>query len=145
METGQAPDPIDAETLRAYIADALPSEDLARVEKALRESSELRDRLESVRQNREDAGLHTLGAIWRRSRLTCPSRQQLGGLLLDVLEADLADYLAFHIEVVECPFCQANLADLKGKTEAATPAALSRHARFLNSSRHLLPPKEERD
>jgi len=133
------PTEIDAETLRAYIADALPAEDLARVEKALRESSELRERLELVRQNREDAGLHTLGAIWRRSRLTCPSRQQLGSLLLDALDPDLAAYLTFHIEVVECPFCQANLADLKGKSESATPTSQSRHARFLNSSRHLLP------
>ncbi len=133
-----APTAIDSDTLRAYLADALPAEELARVEKALRDSSELRDRLEAVRQNREDAGLHTLGAIWRRSRLTCPSRQQLGTLLLDALDPDLAEYLLFHIEVVECPYCQANLADLKGKAEAATPAAKSRHARILNSSRHLL-------
>ena len=34
--------PIDDETLRAYLADALPAEDLARVEKALRDSAELR-------------------------------------------------------------------------------------------------------
>ena len=140
MDQGHdTPAPIDDETLRAYLADDLPAEDLARVEKALRDSSELRGQLESVRQNRDDASLYTLGAIWRRTRLTCPSRQQLGSLLLDILEPDLADYLIFHIEVVECPFCQANLADLKGKTEAATPAIQSRHARFLNSSRHLLP------
>ena len=106
--------PIDQDTLRDYLADALPAEDLARVEKALRESSELRDRLESVRQGREEGGLHSLGAIWRRSRLTCPSRQQLGSLLLDALDPDLAAYLRFHIEVVECPYCQANLADLQG-------------------------------
>jgi hypothetical protein len=130
---------IDSDTLRSYLADALPAEDLARVEKALRESSELRERLESVRQNREDAGLHTLGAIWRRTRLTCPSRQQLGSLLLDALDPDLADYLKFHIEVVECPFCQANLADLKVKAESSSPAARTRHARILNSSKHLLP------
>jgi hypothetical protein len=131
--------PIDDEALRAYLADALPGELMARVEKALRESSELRERLESVRQGREDGGLHTLGAIWRRSRLTCPSRQQLGSLLLDALDPDLAEYLTFHIEVVECPFCQANMADLKGKAEASGNAARTRHARILNSSRHLLP------
>jgi len=130
---------IDAETLRAYLADALPAGDLARVEKALRDSSELRERLESVRSGREDAGLHTLGAIWRRNRLTCPSRQQLGSLLLDALDPDLAEYLKFHIEVVACPFCEANLADLKVKAESTTPAARSRHARILSSSRHLLP------
>ena len=132
--------PIDAETLKAYLADALPAEDLARVEKALRESSELRERLESARQGREEGGLHSLGAIWRRSRLTCPSRQQLGSLLLDALDPDLANYLKFHIEVVACPFCTANLADLEGKTDS--PASRTRHAKIVDSSRHLLPGEE---
>ena len=130
---------IDTETLRAYLLDELPAGTLARVEKALRDSAELRAQLEDVRQNRSEVGLHSLGAIWRRSRLTCPSRQQLGSLLLDALDPDLAEYLTFHIEVVECPFCQANLADLKGKAESSTPAARTRQARILNSSRHLLP------
>ena len=130
---------VDTETLRAYLLDELPPGTLARVEKALRDSAELRAQLEDVRQNRPEVGLHSLGAIWRRARLTCPSRQQLGSLLLDALDPDLADYLRFHIEVVECPFCQANLADLQGKAESTTPAARNRHARILHSSRHLLP------
>ena len=129
---------IDAETLRAYLADELPPGTLARVEKALRDSAELRALLEDVRQDRVDAGLHSLGAIWRRSRLTCPSRQQLGSLLLDALDPDLADYLRFHIDVVECPYCQANLADLEGKAGPAGVAAPTRHHRILQSSRHLL-------
>ena len=128
---------IDVETLRAYLLDELPAGTLARVEKALRDSAELRAKLEDVRQNRAEAGLHSLGAIWRRSRLTCPSRQQLGSLLLDALDPDLAAYLTFHIEVIECPYCQANLADLKGKAEPNTHAR-NRHNRILQSSRHLL-------
>ncbi len=129
---------INEETLRAYLADALPPEDLARVEKALRDSSELRAQLEDVRQNRGDAGLHTLGAIWRRGRLTCPTRVQLGSYLLDALDPDLAAYLTFHLEVIECPFCQANLADLKAKTSQPSSATKSRHNRILRSSQHLL-------
>src|ERR1700731_3407685 len=92
---------IDDDMLRSYLADSLPPGELARVEKALRDSAELRARLEDVRQNRGDPNLHTLGAIWRRGRLTCPSRQQLGSFLLDVLDPELADYLKFHVEVVE--------------------------------------------
>ena len=107
--------------LRNYLADALPPEDLARVEKALRDSAELRARLEDVRNNREDFQLHTLGAIWHRSRLTCPSRQQLGSYLLDALDPELAAYIKFHIEVVECPYCQANLADLE-RRQAGPPS-----------------------
>jgi hypothetical protein len=92
---------IDDEVLREYLADSLSSEESARVEKALRDSSELRARLEDVRQNRGDAGLHSLGAIWRRGRLTCPTRQQLGSYLLDALDPELAGYLKFHLEIVE--------------------------------------------
>lgn len=129
---------VDDETLRSYLADALPAEDLARVEKALRDSSELRARLEDVRQNRGDANLHTLGAIWRRGRLTCPTRQQLGSYLLEALDLGMADYLKFHVEVVECPFCQANLADLQAKASQPPASVKSRHARILKSSQHLL-------
>ena len=129
---------IDVETLRAYLLDDLPAGTLARVEKALRDSAELRAKLEDVRQNRAEAGLHSLGAIWRRARLTCPSRQQLGSLLLDALDPELASYLHFHIEVVECPFCQANLADLKGKAEPASTISRTRQHRILQSSKHLL-------
>src|SRR5271166_1457913 len=114
------PAPIDDAILRNYLIDALTPEESARVEKALRDSAELRARLEEVRQNRTDGQLHTLGAIWHRARLTCPSREQLGSYLLDALDPELAAYLKFHIEVVECPFCQANLDDLKAQSQTAT-------------------------
>jgi hypothetical protein len=129
---------IDENTLRAYLADTLSPEDQARVEKALRESAELRAQLEDVRQDRGVAGLHTLGAIWRRARLTCPTRQQLGSALLDALDPALAAYIHFHLEVIECPFCQANLADLKAKTAQPTTATQQRRNRILKSSQHLL-------
>jgi hypothetical protein len=137
---GHAPAPIDDTVLRNYLADALSSEDSARVEKALRESAELRARLEDVRQNRADGQLHTLGAIWNRARLTCPSRQQLGSYLLDALDPELASYLTFHLDVVECPFCLANLADLKAQSQAASAGHVTktRQRRFLQSSQHLL-------
>jgi hypothetical protein len=133
---GQA---IDGETLRGYLAETLPAEEMARVEKALRDSAELRAQLEDVRQNRGDAGLHTLGAIWRRGRLSCPSRQTWGSYLLEALDPDLAAYLTFHLEVIACPFCLANLADLEGRTTTrGTPTSMTRQRRIFQSSRHLL-------
>ena len=139
-EPAAVPAPIDDVMLRDYLADALAPEESARVEKALRDSAELRARLEDVRQNRADGQLHTLGAIWHRARLTCPSRQQLGSFLLDALDPELASYLTFHLEVVECPFCQANLDDLKVQSQTATAAHASknRQHRILQSSQHLL-------
>jgi hypothetical protein len=130
--------PIDDVMLREYLLDSLASEVSARVEKALRDSAELRARLEDVRQNRADGQLHTLGAIWHRTRLTCPSRQQLGSYLLEALDPALASYLTFHIEIVACPFCKANLEDLKTQTQSAASASKTRQHRILQSSQHLL-------
>jgi len=129
---------IDIETLRAYLAESLSPEESARVEKALRASSELRAQLEDARSNREDVGLHTLGAIWRRGRLSCPTRQQLGSYLLDALDPQWSAYITFHLDVIDCPFCQANAVDLKGKASLATVATQSRHQRIFQSSAHLL-------
>ena len=52
-EPAGAPAPIDDSRLRDYLADALTPEDSARVEKALRDSAELRARLEDVRHDAE--------------------------------------------------------------------------------------------
>jgi hypothetical protein len=132
--------PIDDAMLRNYLTDALPPEELARVEKALRDSAQLRSRLEDVRNNREDFQIHTLGAIWHRSRLTCPSRQQLGSYLLDALDPELASYIKFHIDVVECPYCRANLVDLERRQSAGHPtaSAKARERRFVEATRELL-------
>jgi hypothetical protein len=138
---GPSPEsPFDDATLRDYLSDALPPGEMARVEKSLRDSAQLRARLEEVRNNREDFQLHSLGAIWHRSRLTCPNRQQLGSLLLDALAPELAAYFRFHIDVVECPYCQANLADLEAQSQGPSgpQASRSRQHKILKVSKHLL-------
>ena len=42
---------------------------------------------------RRDAGVHSLGEIWRRHRLSCATREQLGSYVLGVLLKEAADYL----------------------------------------------------
>lgn len=130
---------IDDEILRAYLAETLPPSEMARVEKALRDSAQLRDLLEQVRQNRHEANWHGLGAIWKRERLSCATRQQLGSYLLDALDPAHAEYLTFHLDVVCCPFCRANLEDLRGQVEQSTSTTKARQKRIYHSSRELLP------
>lgn len=131
------PSPIDDDALKRYLGESLPATEMARVEKALRESAELRQRLEDVRTGRQDPMLHTLGAIWKRGRLSCPTRQQLGSFLLDALDDDLADYISFHIREAGCPYCLANLTDLKARADQ--PQSIqTRRQRYFHSSRHLL-------
>jgi hypothetical protein len=106
--------PITREVLRAYVSDALPDAELAAVERSLRESSELRELLKEVIEQ-EDRGEHTPGAIWQRERVSCPTRDQLGGYLLGAGDTELLEYIRFHLEEIGCPYCQANLDELRLK------------------------------
>jgi hypothetical protein len=117
--------------LEAYLDESLPVERMAAVEEVLRRDPALLRSLETI-NGRRDAGVHSLGEIWRRNRLTCPTRQQLGSYLLDVLPADQASYIRFHLDTIGCRSCQANLTDLK--SQHSPPAAAQRRKKYLQSS-----------
>ena len=76
--TGAAPDAArvqQGQTGMAKLPD--PRVDrMAAIEEALRGSDDLQKRLTAI-NGRRDAGVHSLGEIWRRHRLSCPSREQL--------------------------------------------------------------------
>ena len=124
---------ITREQLHAYLDDALSDAETARVEQALRESETLRRSLRQAMQER-DRGEHSLGAVWRRERLTCPTREQLGSYLLQVLDEGELDYLDFHLNTIGCPYCVANLADLQALQQEPAPRARERRRRFFQSS-----------
>jgi len=109
--------------LSAYLDEALPAETMAAIEDALRNDSKLCGELAQIIARR-DSGVHSLGDIWRRHRLTCPSREQLGSFLLGILTDEESAYIKFHIDSIGCRCCQANLADLKTQhADAAAPSA----------------------
>jgi hypothetical protein len=125
--------------LNAYLDDALSDPETALVEQTLRESEPLRRMLRALLQER-DRGEHSIGAIWRRERLSCPGREDLGSYLLQVLEAELQEYIEFHLKTVACPYCLANLADLQALQKEAEPQVKKRRQRFFESSAGLLRP-----
>ena len=128
---------ITREQLHAYLDECLPDADTARIEQALRSSEPLRQRLRLTMQER-DRGEHSLGAIWRRERLTCPPREQLGSYLLGALDGELLDYIAFHLDTIGCSCCRANLADLKALQEESATQMQQRRRRIFKSSAGLL-------
>ncbi len=66
----------------------------------------------------------TVASVWRQHRLTCLKRSTLGTYLLGVLEEPWKSYTQFHLDVVGCPMCLANLADLEiEESEEGRPAA----------------------
>jgi hypothetical protein len=120
--------------LEAYLDESLPIERMTEIEAALRDDVQLRERL-SATNGRRDAGVHSIGEIWRRHRLSCPSREQLGSHLLGVLPADVADYVKFHLESIECRYCRANLEDLRAQqSAAAADKTHERRRRYFQSS-----------
>jgi len=127
------PAKITPEVLHGYLDDALGDEETAQVEKSLRESEPLRRQLRAIMQER-DRGEHSIGAIWRRQRLSCPTREELGSFLLQVLDRDLQEYVEFHLKAVGCPFCQANLSDLQSLQQEPAPQAQDRRRRYFESS-----------
>jgi DNA-binding phage protein len=124
---------ITRELLHGYLDDALSEGETAQVEKALRESEGLRHLLRAILRER-DRGEHSVGAIWRRQRLSCPTREQLGSYLLQALDEGLQEYIAFHLETIACPFCLANLADLQALQREPAPKARERRRRIFESS-----------
>jgi len=125
----------DAE-LAAFLDEALPPERSSALEQTLRSDDSLRHRLIEV-QGRQNAGLHTIGAIWRRGQLSCPTRSDLGNFLLGTLQTEEAGYISFHIETVGCRFCAANLDDLKTQNESREAPAKRRQRYFQTSAGYL--------
>jgi anti-sigma factor RsiW len=126
--------------LEAYLDEALTSAEMAAIEEHLRCSPELLKQL-AVINSRRDAGVHSLGQVWRRHRVSCPSRQQLGSYLLGVLPEDEADYIRFHIEQAGCRLCHANLQDLEQQQAESSEHVVTRRRKYFDSSAGYLGPK----
>lgn len=123
--------------LQAFLDEALPADQMSIVEGQMRNDASLRERL-SLLRGQQDAGMHSIAAIWRRHRASCPSREQLGQYLLGVMDDAEADYVDFHTDQVGCRFCQANLDDLRRQqAEASEPAQARKRKYFQTSVGHL--------
>ncbi|MDY0170909.1 MAG: hypothetical protein RBS80_30495 [Thermoguttaceae bacterium] len=119
--------------LEAYLDEALPPEEMARIEQALRDDARIAQRL-AMLASRRDSGVHSVGGVWRQHRLSCPTREQLGSYLLDALPDAWAEYITFHLDEIGCRFCRANLADLKRQQEEHPQTADQRRRRFFQTS-----------
>ncbi len=122
--------------LAGWLDEQLPSERMAEIEQHLRENESLRSRVAQLIYHRDQGG-HTVGEIWQRAGLSCPSRSELAGYLLGTLSEDARGYCEFHLMTVGCRKCQANLKDLDQHANSAEETP-NRRRRFFESSAGLL-------
>jgi len=133
-------DEISDADLEAYLDEALPPDEMAAIEDRLRSHPELTSRLVNI-HGRRDAGIHTLGEIWRRYRVSCPTREELGNYLLQVLEAEPSAYIRFHLETVCCRLCNANYEDMQLRQKESSDSTAVRRRKYFHSSAGYLPGK----
>lgn len=99
------------EELLAYADERLSSQQCVEIERALRDERPLQERLVALLSQR-DQGQVSVGEIWRKGQLSCPSRSVWAAYVTGRLGDGLSRYLQFHVEVIGCRVCAANLADL---------------------------------
>ncbi len=128
--------------LEAYLDEALPAATMASIEEGLRHDRQLVERLIAI-NGRRDAGVHSLGEVWRRHRISCPNRQQLGSFLLNALPPEQTEFIRWHIDVAGCRVCQANLDDLTQQQQAEQAVdSDQRRKKYFQSSAGLLKPQQ---
>ncbi len=126
----------DAE-LEAYLDESLDSARAAEIEQAVRNDRGLLKRLSMI-NGRRDAGIHTLGEIWRRNQIGVPSVEAMGNFLLGVLPQEQADYINFRMEHLKCPFTLAMFNDLQAQQSESVEMSKSRREKFYKTSAGLL-------
>jgi hypothetical protein len=119
--------------LQAYLDEALSPAQMSAIEAELRNKPELLQQLASI-NSRRDAGVHSVGEIWRRQRLSCPSREQLGSYLLGALDGGHAEYIDFHLSKIGCRYCQANLEDLRQQQKETAETVKTRRTKYFQST-----------
>jgi RNA polymerase sigma factor (sigma-70 family) len=72
-----------------------------------------------------------LTEIWEYHRFSCPKRSTIGAYLLRTLDNDWQKYVDFHLNILGCRFCRANMEDLQSQ---AVEHQQQLHARIMEST-----------
>ncbi len=113
--------------LEMYIDEELPADEMAAIESQVRGDPQLRLRIAEILE-RQNLGSHSIASIWRRHRLSCLARGQLGSYLLGTLSTDEARYVEFNVRTVGCTLSAANLEDLQRQQAERQRVAEASHS-----------------
>ena len=100
------------------------------------------DILRTLRDESESLTI-SVGSLWVKERISCPHPDILLAHLSGDLSAEEADYIEFHLSVVDCPRCQSEATRLQDildhsppeRLEQAFDEAMRRSTAFLDQFR----------
>ncbi len=128
--------------LEAYLDESLDPARAAELEHAVRQDPLLLKRLSQI-NGRRDAGMHTLGEIWRRHQIGVPAPNEMRDYLAGQLSVDESNYIEFRIKELKCPFTIAMQQDLKSQQVESDELSRSRRDKFYEKSAGLLRKKKK--
>ena len=67
----------------------------------------------------------TVASVWRNERISCPHPHVLQSYLQGSLTGGAAEFVKFHLEDSQCPYCNAIIEDLKARDDQAKQPALA--------------------
>lgn len=131
----------DAE-LEAYLDESLDASRAAEIEQAVREDRKLLERLSMI-NGRRDAGIHTLGEIWRRNQIGVPAIEVMQNFYQGELSDDESAYIKFRMEELRCPFTLAMFRELEAQKNENLEMSKTRREKFFEKSARLLRKSDE--
>lgn len=77
----------------------------------------------------------TVASVWRSERISCPHPHVLQSWLAGGLTGGAAEFVAFHLQESQCPYCNAVVDDQKARDDlAAQPVLADLKDRLLRST-----------
>ena len=73
----------------------------------------------------DEALVFTVATVWREERVSCPHPDLLQAFETGSLEGGAQEFLAFHLNESQCPYCNAILQDLRSRQQDADEARMS--------------------
>ena len=67
----------------------------------------------------------TVASVWRSERISCPHPHVLQSWLQGGLTGGAAEFVAFHLQDSQCPYCNATVDDLKARDDQARQPVLT--------------------
>lgn len=131
----------DAE-LEAYLDESLDPIRAADVESALRSDKALLKRLALI-NGRRNAGVHTLGEIWRRNQIGVPTLEDMERYVNGGLSNEEGSYIKFRMDELKCPFTLAMYHGVQSQQSENAELSKSRREKFFEKSARLLRKDED--